>query len=69
MLSLVPLTMILIKANLNTIKTCAIITAIPIVFIMVLLLAGWIKWMYQDYGSKTTVDIDKESQAKIAENC
>ncbi|OFB61384.1 BCCT family transporter [Synergistes jonesii] len=66
MLSLVPLTMIFIKANLNTIKTCAIITAIPIVFIMALLMGGWIRWMIQDYGSVTTLQIEKEAQEKIA---
>lgn len=50
MLSLVPLTMILIKANLNTIKTCAIITAIPIIFIMLIMLVGWVRWMLHDFG-------------------
>ena len=50
MLSLVPLTMILINANLNTIKTCAIITATPIIFVMLLLLYGWMRWMKKDYG-------------------
>lgn len=50
MLSLVPLTMILIKANLNTIKTCAITTAIPIVFIMIVVFVGMFKWLYKDFG-------------------
>ncbi len=62
MLSLVPLTMIFIDANLNTIKTCAIITAIPIVFIMVTIFAGWFKWMYQDYGKKSVETIIHESE-------
>jgi len=47
-LSLVPLTMIFINANLNTIKTSAIITAVPIIFVMILLVYGWIKWMITD---------------------
>lgn len=48
MLSLVPLTMILIHADLNTIKTCAIITSVPIIFIMAVMLAGWLRWMSDD---------------------
>ena len=67
MLSLVPLTMILIKANLNTIKTCAIITAIPIVFVMILVMGGWMRWMQQDYGNMTTLDVEKEAASKIAD--
>ncbi|HAK45608.1 MAG TPA: glycine/betaine ABC transporter [Spirochaeta sp.] len=49
-LALVPLTMIFIGADLNTIKTCAIITGVPIIFIMLVLLYGWFKWMYKDYN-------------------
>lgn len=48
MLSLVPLTLILIDANLNTIKTCAVITAAPIFIIMIIILIGWLKWMAED---------------------
>lgn len=51
MLALVPLTMILVNADLNTIKTCAILTAVPIIFIMIVMLYGWIKWMLKDYGN------------------
>lgn len=64
MLSLVPLTMILIKADLNTIKTCAIITAIPIVFIMIIILVGWLKWMKKDYGRMSADMIRQEAEAK-----
>lgn len=53
MLALVPLTMILIGADLNTIKTCAIITGVPILFIMMILIYGWIKWMKEDKNSKS----------------
>lgn len=48
MLSLVPLTMIFINANLNTIKTSAVATGIPVTFLMVILLIGWFKWMIED---------------------
>ncbi|MDM8533974.1 BCCT family transporter [Clostridiaceae bacterium HSG29] len=51
-LALVPLTMIFIGADLNTIKTCAIITGIPIIFIMVILVYGWMKWMIKDFSEK-----------------
>lgn len=60
MLALVPLTMILIKANLNTIKTCAIITAVPIIFIMIVMLVGMIQWMFKDFGQIEAHMIDKK---------
>lgn len=51
MLALVPLTMIFIGANLNTIKTCAIITGVPIILIMIVMVVGWMKWMIKDFSS------------------
>lgn len=51
-LALVPLTMIFIGADLNTIKTCAIITGVPIIFIMIIMIYGWIKWMIKDMKEK-----------------
>jgi len=60
MLALVPLTMILIGANLNTIKTCAVATAIPLLVIMVVMLQGWLKWMIKDYGHKHSIEIHEE---------
>ena len=39
-----------IGADLNTIKTCAIITGVPIIFIM-LTIVGWVKWMINDYAT------------------
>lgn len=63
MLSLVPLTMILIKADLNTIKTCAIITAVPIIFIMLLIVIGWLKWMKQDF-KEDSLDAGEEPSKK-----
>lgn len=54
MLAFVPLTMILINASLDTIKTCAIVTAAPLLFIMMIMVWGWMKWMVKDAkGSKT----------------
>lgn len=50
-LALVPLTMIFIGANLNTIKTCAIITGVPIIFIMIIMVYGWMKWMKEDISN------------------
>ncbi len=47
-LALVPLTMIFIGADLSTIKTCAIITGVPIIFVMIVLIYGWMKWMVED---------------------
>lgn len=59
MLSLVPLMMIFINASLDTIKTCAFITAIPILFIMIVMLYGWLKWMFNDFSKKSAVEIEK----------
>ena len=67
MLSLVPLTMIFINASLNTIKTCAIITAIPIIFVMLVMLYGWIRWMRKDYGKKSAAAIEAEFAAASEE--
>ena len=64
MLSLVPLTMILINADLNTIKTCAIITAVPIIFIMLVMLVGWLRWMAADYRGVTSEELEKELMRK-----
>jgi len=59
-LALVPLTMIFIGANLNTIKTCAIITGVPIIFIMIIMVYGWMKWMIADSKSHSK---DKNNQS------
>lgn len=65
LLALVPLVMIFIGANLNTIKTAAIITGVPIIFLMIIMVYGWIKWMVKDYQVYTKKEnnyilIDKE---------
>lgn len=64
MLALVPLTMIMIGANLNTIKTCAVATAVPLTFIMIIMLYGWLKWMSHDYADKSSIDIINEYRIK-----
>lgn len=61
-LALVPLTMIFIGADLNTIKTCAIITGVPIIFIMIIMIVGWMKWMVKDYGKASKEKIEQEFQ-------
>lgn len=48
LLAIVPLTMILIHASLSTIKTCAIVTAAPLLFIIAIMVWGWMKWMVKD---------------------
>lgn len=50
MLALVPLTMIFIGASLDTIKTSAIITGIPIFLVMIIIIVGWMRWMVKDFG-------------------
>ena len=53
MLAVVPLAMILINASLDTIKTCAVVTAAPLLFIMGLMIYGWLKWMVADQKPKS----------------
>jgi BCCT family betaine/carnitine transporter len=50
MLAAVPLTMSFIDADLNTIKTAAIITAIPLSAIVIVLVIGMLRWMRTDYS-------------------
>jgi betaine/carnitine transporter, BCCT family len=59
MLALVPLAMIFIGADLNTIKTSAIITGVPILFIMLVMIFGWMRWMVKDYGYMSAESIKK----------
>ncbi|WP_318617288.1 BCCT family transporter [Sporosarcina sp. YIM B06819] len=63
MLALVPLTMIFIGANLNTIKTSAIITGVPVIFIMIVMIVGWLRWMQKDFGH---IPADKIEQISVA---
>ena len=63
-LALVPLTMIFIGANLSTIKTCAILTGVPIIFIMIIMVYGWMKWMIEDNKEEDTVDDKKLASSK-----
>lgn len=66
-LALVPLTMIFIGADLNTIKTCAIITGVPIIFIMLVMVIGWMKWMVKDYRLVSLEKIEEGSRIEPAE--
>lgn len=59
-LALVPLTMIFIGANLNTIKTSAIITGVPIIFIMIIMVYGWMKWMFEDAKAAQPVALEEK---------
>ena len=65
-LAVVPLTMIFIGANLNTIKTCAIITGVPIIFIMIIMVYGWMKWMKEDSVLDDQVPVVDQIQAQSA---
>ena len=63
MLALVPLTMIFIGASLDTIKTCAFITAVPVIFVMIVLLYGWLRWMVKDYGKMPSAKLQELMEA------
>ncbi|WP_153722212.1 BCCT family transporter [Sporosarcina cascadiensis] len=57
MLAIVPLTMIFIGADLNTIKTSAIITGVPVILIMLVMIFGWMRWMVKDFGDMSAENI------------
>ncbi|WP_163835339.1 BCCT family transporter [Spartinivicinus ruber] len=65
MLAAVPLAMLFIRAPLNTIKTCAIVTAIPLTFILGYMIYGFIRWLKIDYGHKTVEAIMQEWDVKV----
>ncbi|WP_391208516.1 BCCT family transporter [Psychrobacillus sp. L4] len=65
MLAIVPLTMIFIGADLNTIKTSAIITGVPVIFIMLIMIVGWMKWMIKDFGNLTSENIGTIFHKKV----
>jgi BCCT family betaine/carnitine transporter len=48
--------MIFIDAPLDTIKTAAIVTAIPLLVVLVIMNYGMIRWMREDYG-----DVSREA--------
>ncbi|RDH43019.1 BCCT family transporter [Zooshikella ganghwensis] len=61
LLAAVPLAMLFINAPLNTIKTCAIVTSIPLTFILFYMVYGFINWLKTDYGLQTAEQIMQES--------
>jgi BCCT family betaine/carnitine transporter len=56
MVTVMPLMMIFIDAPLDTIKTAAIVTAIPLLVVLVIMNYGMIRWMREDYG-----DVSREA--------
>jgi len=68
MLALVPLTMIFIGADLNTIKTSAIITGVPIVFLMIVMIIGWMRWMVKDFGHVPADKIEQVCASGISKS-
>lgn len=48
---LAPLTMIFINAPMETVKTAAIVTSIPLIFILIIMIYGWLKWMKEDMAN------------------
>lgn len=68
MLAIVPLTMIFIGADLNTIKTSAIITGVPVIIIMIVMVVGWMKWMIKDFGHVPAHEVEQLSITGIIES-
>lgn len=49
--------MMLVNAPLDTLKTCAIISGIPLCFVLGYLIYGFLRWMFQDFGSRSAEEI------------
>lgn len=64
MLAVVPLTMMFIDAPLNTIKTCAIVTAVPLTLLLCVQIFGLFKWIFEDYGDMPSFRITEENMKK-----
>lgn len=68
MLAAVPLAMMFINASLNTIKTAAIVTSIPLTFVLCYMVYGMLRWMVKDYGKKSAEEIiNEDGKAPVRE--
>lgn len=70
MIAAVPLAMMFTNAPISTIKTCAIVTGIPLSIVMAVLIVGFYRWMKEDYGEASLVGkklINKSEVPKIEE--
>ncbi|UOQ95109.1 BCCT family transporter [Halobacillus shinanisalinarum] len=63
---LVPLTIIFINAPMNTIKTAAIVTSIPLIFVLLIMIYGLVKWMREDFGDTSAHVIKEKNKRKKA---
>ncbi len=61
-LSLVPLAMMFIGAPLKTVQTCAIVTSIPLVVVLIIMIYGFARDILKDYGDKSDMEINEESR-------
>jgi BCCT family betaine/carnitine transporter len=61
MLAALPLGMMFIEAPINTIKTSAIATATPLMFVIVYMVYGFIRWMINDYKhNKASLNLSQD---------
>jgi len=65
MVVVVPMAMIFVDAPLNTIKTAAIMTAVPLSAILLLMCYGMVRWMREDYGLHSREQILVEARAPV----
>lgn len=72
MLGAIPMAMVIIKADLDTLKTGLTLTAIPFLFILVIQLYGLMKWLPRDYphiDPKTgLISLPEQSRAPRADS-
>ncbi len=61
-LTLLPLTLIYIKAPIGTIQVCALAFSIPIIIMIIIMVKGMFKNMIEDYGHKTNHEIYMEGK-------
>ena len=61
MLTLVPIAMIFSKAPLDTMKTATIVTALPVIVIIMVQTYGLVKWLIEDYSKVPSHLIEQNS--------
>lgn len=63
-LTLLPLTLIYIKAPIGTIQVCALAFSVPIIIMIIVMVRGMFKNMIEDFGHKTSHEIYLEGKIK-----
>jgi BCCT family betaine/carnitine transporter len=67
MLTAIPMAMLAINANLNTLKTGLVLTAIPFTVLLLLQVYGLLKWLAEDHAKQESRETNSARNAAAAE--